>query len=143
MDSFTEERHQWRCEGKWYPGHMIFSSVLISVLSCVPTACLSTDFFRCSRIFPVFETGRIDMARGLVSASVVSRVVAVNSLHIKEARRRHCIRSLERCRDICKATCHRNGTSVRIPTTTVHKCKPRATPSLAKPHAFGTRFQQV
>ncbi|GBN07951.1 hypothetical protein AVEN_125676-1 [Araneus ventricosus] len=27
------------------------------------------------------------------------------------------------------------STSVRIPTSTVHKCKPQATGSLAKPHA--------
>ncbi|GBM63141.1 hypothetical protein AVEN_150268-1 [Araneus ventricosus] len=85
-------------------------------------------------LLPVVGTGRIDVARGLVSASVVSRVVAVNNSHIKEARRRHCIRSLERCRDICKATRRRNGTSVRIPPTIVHKCEPRATRSLAKPH---------
>ncbi|GBM38322.1 hypothetical protein AVEN_114024-1, partial [Araneus ventricosus] len=34
-------------------------------------------------LFPIVRTGRIDAARGLVSASVVSRVVAVNSSHIK------------------------------------------------------------
>ncbi|GBM35590.1 hypothetical protein AVEN_121040-1 [Araneus ventricosus] len=34
-------------------------------------------------LFPVVGTGRIDVARGLVSASVVSRVVAVNSSRIK------------------------------------------------------------
>ncbi|GBO33776.1 hypothetical protein AVEN_45267-1, partial [Araneus ventricosus] len=36
--------------------------------------------------------------------------MAVNSSHVKgggEARRRHCIRSLERCREICQATCRR------------------------------------
>ncbi|GBO32050.1 hypothetical protein AVEN_10475-1 [Araneus ventricosus] len=53
-------------------------------------------------LFPVVGTGRIDVARGFVSASAVSRVVAVNSSHIKEARRRHCIPSFELCRDICK-----------------------------------------
>ncbi|GBM02039.1 hypothetical protein AVEN_209736-1 [Araneus ventricosus] len=74
-------------------------------------------------LFPVVGTGRIDASRGLVSASVVSRVVVVNRSHIKDSRRHHCIRSLERCRDICKATRRRNGTSVRIPQTTVHKCE--------------------
>ncbi|GBO07488.1 hypothetical protein AVEN_124508-1 [Araneus ventricosus] len=34
-------------------------------------------------LFPVVGTGRIDMARGLVSASVVSRVMAVNGSHVK------------------------------------------------------------
>ncbi|GBM77988.1 hypothetical protein AVEN_105452-1 [Araneus ventricosus] len=60
-------------------------------------------------LFPVVETGIIDVARGLVSASVVSRIVAVNSSHIKETRRRHCIHSYERCRDTCKTTRRRNG----------------------------------
>ncbi|GBO21435.1 hypothetical protein AVEN_61385-1 [Araneus ventricosus] len=62
-------------------------------------------------LFPVFGTGRINVVCGLVSASVVSRVVAVNSSHIKEARRRHCIRSLKHCRDICKVKRRRKGTS--------------------------------
>ncbi|GBM87714.1 hypothetical protein AVEN_173878-1 [Araneus ventricosus] len=30
--------------------------------------------------------------------------------------------------------------SVRIPSTTVHKCEPRATQSVAKPHALGTKL---
>ncbi|GBO05868.1 hypothetical protein AVEN_187008-1 [Araneus ventricosus] len=34
-------------------------------------------------LFPVVGTGRIDVARGLVSASVVSRIVAANSSRIK------------------------------------------------------------
>ncbi|GBM40772.1 hypothetical protein AVEN_157911-1 [Araneus ventricosus] len=34
-------------------------------------------------LFPIIETARIDVTRGLVSASAASRVVAVNSLHIK------------------------------------------------------------
>ncbi|GBO01208.1 hypothetical protein AVEN_125084-1 [Araneus ventricosus] len=34
-------------------------------------------------LFPIVRTGRIDVARGLVSASDVSRVMAVNSSHIK------------------------------------------------------------
>ncbi|GBM86870.1 hypothetical protein AVEN_124747-1 [Araneus ventricosus] len=36
-------------------------------------------------LFPVVGTGRIDVARGLVSTPVVSRVMAVNSSHVKEA----------------------------------------------------------
>ncbi|GBN56367.1 hypothetical protein AVEN_173546-1 [Araneus ventricosus] len=65
-------------------------------------------------LLPAVGTRRIDVDCGLVSASVVSRVVTINSSRIKEARRRHCIRSLERSRDICKSTRLRNGTSVRI-----------------------------
>ncbi|GBN66990.1 hypothetical protein AVEN_127352-1 [Araneus ventricosus] len=55
-------------------------------------------------LLPVVGTGRIELARGLVSASVASRVMAVNSSHIKGggvARRRRCIGSYERCREIC------------------------------------------
>ncbi|GBN33215.1 hypothetical protein AVEN_104414-1 [Araneus ventricosus] len=58
-------------------------------------------------LFPIAGTGRIDLARGLVSESFVSRGMAVNISHIKGkgvAIRNHCIHSLERCRDICKAT---------------------------------------
>ncbi|GBM59172.1 hypothetical protein AVEN_18060-1 [Araneus ventricosus] len=35
-------------------------------------------------LFPIVGTGRIEVVRGLVSASVASRVMAVNSLHVKE-----------------------------------------------------------
>ncbi|GBM39220.1 hypothetical protein AVEN_223838-1 [Araneus ventricosus] len=52
-------------------------------------------------IFPVVETVRMDVARGLVSASVASRVMTANCSHIKgrgAARRRQGIRSFERCR---------------------------------------------
>ncbi|GBN53803.1 hypothetical protein AVEN_237894-1 [Araneus ventricosus] len=62
------------------------------------------------------------MARGLVSASVVSRVMAVNSSHVKGggvARRRQCVRSLERCGEIWQARL------AGIPLTTVHKYKTR------------------
>ncbi|GBL73542.1 hypothetical protein AVEN_159521-1 [Araneus ventricosus] len=37
-------------------------------------------------LFPVVGTGRIYVARGLVSASVVSRILAVNKTHIKGKR---------------------------------------------------------
>ncbi|GBO18576.1 hypothetical protein AVEN_119416-1 [Araneus ventricosus] len=37
--------------------------------------------------FPVIGTGRLDVARGLVRASAVSRVVAVNRSNIEDARR--------------------------------------------------------
>ncbi|GBN99391.1 hypothetical protein AVEN_72217-1 [Araneus ventricosus] len=87
-------------------------------------------------LFPIVGTGRIDVARGLVSASVASRVMAVNSSHVKGTRRRQRFRSLERCRGICQATLRRNGAIVR--NSTDHKYEPRATRGLAKPHAVGT-----
>ncbi|GBL97925.1 hypothetical protein AVEN_127026-1 [Araneus ventricosus] len=59
--------------------------------------------------FPIVGTGRIEVARGLVSACVVCRVMAVNSWHIKGRRSGQCIRSLEHSRDIRKATRLRNG----------------------------------
>ncbi|GBO33183.1 hypothetical protein AVEN_85606-1 [Araneus ventricosus] len=70
-------------------------------------------------LFPIVGTGRIDVARGLVSASVDSRIMAVNSSHIKGrvvARRRQCIRSHERCQEICQATRHVNSATVRNST---------------------------
>ncbi|GBO20427.1 hypothetical protein AVEN_199582-1 [Araneus ventricosus] len=44
---------------------------------------------RCA-LLTVVGTGRFDVARGLVRASVVSRVVAVNSSNIKDARTERC-----------------------------------------------------
>ncbi|GBN73243.1 hypothetical protein AVEN_267793-1 [Araneus ventricosus] len=67
-------------------------------------------------LFPIVGTGRIDVARGLVSASVVSRVMAINSSHVKEGgviRRRQCNRSLERRREVCQATRSGNGETGR------------------------------
>ncbi|GBN22163.1 hypothetical protein AVEN_187669-1 [Araneus ventricosus] len=81
--------------------------------------------------------GRIDVARGPVSAFVVSSVMAV-----KGTRRRHCICSLEHYRDICKFKLRMNGATVQIPPTTVHKYEPRATRGLSKPHAVGTRLKE-
>ncbi|GBM08635.1 hypothetical protein AVEN_52470-1 [Araneus ventricosus] len=40
---------------------------------------------RCA-LLPAIGTGRFDVARGLIRASVVSRLVAVNSSNIKDAR---------------------------------------------------------
>ncbi|GBO23082.1 hypothetical protein AVEN_56460-1 [Araneus ventricosus] len=62
---------------------------------------------------------RIEVARGLANASVVFRVMAINSSHVKGggvARRRQCIRSLERCPEICHATRSWNGVTVRNST---------------------------
>ncbi|GBL67035.1 hypothetical protein AVEN_77076-1 [Araneus ventricosus] len=59
-------------------------------------------------------------------------------LRHQRARRCQFIPSLKHCGDICQVTRSRNGASVRIPPTSVHKCEPRATRSVAKPHAVGT-----
>ncbi|GBM80515.1 hypothetical protein AVEN_123270-1 [Araneus ventricosus] len=67
-------------------------------------------------LLPVIGTGRIDVARGLVSASAVSRFMALNSSHVKGggvARLRQWIRSLQCWREICQATRRRNGAAVR------------------------------
>ncbi|GBM46861.1 hypothetical protein AVEN_26451-1 [Araneus ventricosus] len=66
--------------------------------------------------------------------------VAVNSSDIREARRRHCIRSHELWRNIRKATRRKNGTFLHFPPTTAHTCESRATRRLAKPQAVGTRL---
>ncbi|GBM31244.1 hypothetical protein AVEN_223442-1 [Araneus ventricosus] len=62
-------------------------------------------------LFFAVGTGRIDEARGLVSPSVVSRLMAVNRSYIKGGcgQTRQCIRSFERCQEICQATRHGNG----------------------------------
>ncbi|GBM39598.1 hypothetical protein AVEN_201582-1 [Araneus ventricosus] len=71
------------------------------------------------QLFHIVGTGRTDEARGLVRASVVSYVMAVNSSHVKgggAGRHRQCIRSLERCLEIFQATRCGNGATVRIST---------------------------
>ncbi|GBM16305.1 hypothetical protein AVEN_194046-1 [Araneus ventricosus] len=88
-------------------------------------------------LFPIVGTERIAVARGLVSASVASRVMAVNSLHVKgggsdqTASVHPFTRALPR--DLPRL--------VGIPPTTVHKCEPRATRGFTKPHAMGTRLE--
>ncbi|GBL79326.1 hypothetical protein AVEN_260028-1 [Araneus ventricosus] len=74
-------------------------------------------------LFPVVRTGRTNVACGLVSASVISLVMAVNSSHVKGGgvgRQRQCIYSLE------KITYRRNGATVRNSTDHSPKYKPRA-----------------
>ncbi|GBM69173.1 hypothetical protein AVEN_91756-1 [Araneus ventricosus] len=50
---------------------------------------------RCA-LLPAMGTGRLDVARGLVRASVVSRVEAVKSSNIKDARRKRCYHFVSR-----------------------------------------------
>ncbi|GBN82137.1 hypothetical protein AVEN_232205-1 [Araneus ventricosus] len=91
-------------------------------------------------LFPVVGTGRIDVPRGLVSASVVSRVMAVNSSHIKgmgsgqtaSVHSVHSIAAERSAKPRTVGTARLDG----IQLTTVHKYEPRAT----KPHAVGTRL---
>ncbi|GBL87920.1 hypothetical protein AVEN_192084-1 [Araneus ventricosus] len=94
-------------------------------------------------LFPVVGTGRIDVAHELVSASVVSRVMGVNSSHVKEggaARRRQYVRSLERYQEICQIT--RRGKGATCWNSIDHRSQVRTSSDsrFAKPHAVGTRF---
>ncbi|GBN10453.1 hypothetical protein AVEN_190161-1 [Araneus ventricosus] len=66
--------------------------------------------------------------------------IAHTSKESAEARRRHCIRSLERYRSICKDTRRRKGPPVRIEPPTVHNYVPPATRGLAKTCAIGKRL---
>ncbi|GBN56368.1 hypothetical protein AVEN_173547-1 [Araneus ventricosus] len=90
---------------------------------CVPTACLFASFVRGLR-YSCRRNGRIDVVRGLVSASVVSRVVKVTVKCIKRPDG-HCIRSprasLRYYANPRRRTIH---TCSNFITT---KCKPRAT----------------
>ncbi|GBM99043.1 hypothetical protein AVEN_201791-1 [Araneus ventricosus] len=64
-------------------------------------------------LFPIVGAGRSDVVRELVSALAVSRIMAVNSSHVKGrgmARWRQCSHLLERCRDICQSRRRRNYT---------------------------------
>ncbi|GBN01304.1 hypothetical protein AVEN_240021-1 [Araneus ventricosus] len=85
-------------------------------------------------LFPIDGTGRIEVVRGLVSSSVVSRVMAINSSHVKgEGEWPDGVnasvhsRAAERFAKPCAV-----GTArlVGIAPTTVHKYEPRATRGL-------------
>ncbi|GBL75981.1 hypothetical protein AVEN_234299-1 [Araneus ventricosus] len=107
-----------RWEGSWPPGQLKPFSYGLSFHEFRPRFAL----------FPVVGTGRIDVACGVASASVVSLVIAVNSSHFKGggvARQRQYIRSLECRREIRQATRRGNGAP-----TTVHMCESRATRGL-------------
>ncbi|GBN52701.1 hypothetical protein AVEN_157233-1 [Araneus ventricosus] len=96
-------------------------------------------------LFPVVRTGGIDVARGLVSASVASRVMAVNNSHVKGggvARRRRCIRSLERCREICQAMLLWNDASGGNSTDHSSQVRTLSDSRFAKPRALGIRLNK-
>ncbi|GBM03830.1 hypothetical protein AVEN_231303-1 [Araneus ventricosus] len=87
-------------------------------------------------LFPTVGTGKIDVARGLVSAYVVSRVMVVTSSHIKgrgggqTASVHPFTRTLPRYLQTRACDCS---------NSTVHKYEPPATRDLAKPHAPSER----
>ncbi|GBN91304.1 hypothetical protein AVEN_31561-1 [Araneus ventricosus] len=92
-------------------------------------------------LFPIVGTGRIDVARGLPSASIVSCVLEVNSSYVKGgvvARRRRCVHPLEHCQEICQAT-RRENTAIGW-NSTDHSPQVRTSSDsrFAKPHAVGT-----
>ncbi|GBM58593.1 hypothetical protein AVEN_166984-1 [Araneus ventricosus] len=98
-------------------------------------------------LLPVVGTGKIDVVRGLVSASVVARDVEVNGSHVKGggvARRCQCIRSLERCREICQATSRGNGATTVYKYSTDHSPQVRTSSEsrFDKPHAVGTSLYE-
>ncbi|GBL86739.1 hypothetical protein AVEN_95988-1 [Araneus ventricosus] len=88
-------------------------------------------------LFPVVGTGRIDVVRGLVSASVVSSFMAVNSSRIKGLDGAIASVHSSAAEIFAKPHAIGNGASVRIPPTLVHKYEPLATRDLVKPHAVG------
>ncbi|GBN35371.1 hypothetical protein AVEN_163366-1 [Araneus ventricosus] len=89
-------------------------------------------------LFPVGGTRRLEVARGLVSECVVSLVMVINSSPIKGggvARRRLCIRSLERYREICQATRSRNGSTGWNSIDHSPQVRTSSNSRFAKPHA--------
>ncbi|GBM47489.1 hypothetical protein AVEN_153700-1 [Araneus ventricosus] len=93
-------------------------------------------------LFPVVGTGRIDVSRGLVSACVVSRVVAVNSSHIKGGSRGQTASGHPFTRALPRyLPSYAPYERLDCSNSTDHKCEPRVTRGLDKPHAVGTRLQ--
>ncbi|GBO00512.1 hypothetical protein AVEN_132809-1 [Araneus ventricosus] len=95
-------------------------------------------------LFPIVGTGRIDVTRGLVNASVVSHIMELNSSHVKGGRvdrRRQCIRTLERCREICPATRRRDGVTARNSTDHSPQVRTSSDSRFAKPQTVGTRLK--
>ncbi|GBN37529.1 hypothetical protein AVEN_56825-1 [Araneus ventricosus] len=92
-------------------------------------------------LFPVIGTGRIDVARGFVSAYVVSCVVTARASKDQTAPLHPFTRALPRYLPFEQSR-RSYGATVRIPPTTVHKYESRATRGLSKPHAVGSRLKR-
>ncbi|GBM85846.1 hypothetical protein AVEN_37493-1 [Araneus ventricosus] len=69
-------------------------------------------------LFPMVGTGRIDVARRLVSASVVSRVMAVNCSHFKGKGSGQTASMHPFTRALPRYLQNMNGATVRIPLST-------------------------
>ncbi|GBO00699.1 hypothetical protein AVEN_271575-1 [Araneus ventricosus] len=117
------------------------------------TACLSTSSVRVKlrsnglsfhrfrprfALFPFVGTGRIEMDNGLVSASLVSRVVAVNSSHIKGPD--GAIASVHSRAAEIFAKPRAIGTARLFEFHRPQSTSTNLTRGLAKPHAVGTRL---
>ncbi|GBM81754.1 hypothetical protein AVEN_13471-1 [Araneus ventricosus] len=121
-------------------GNFHLSSSL-RLLSCVPY-----ELHPRLAVFLIVGTVRIKVAGGLVSESVVSRVMLVNSSHVKGGgvtRRRQYIRSLERSREICQATPHGNGATGRNSIDHSPQVRTSSNSRFTKPHAMGTRLYRI
>ncbi|GBM65269.1 hypothetical protein AVEN_213550-1 [Araneus ventricosus] len=81
-------------------------------------------------LFPIVGTGRIDVTRGLVSAFVVSRVMAVNRSHVKGGRWPASVSASVLPSAAERSAKPRDVRTARlfgIPPTTIHKYEPLAT----------------
>ncbi|GBM62220.1 hypothetical protein AVEN_118500-1 [Araneus ventricosus] len=88
--------------------------------------CLSfQDFHPLFALFPIVGTGRIDVAREVVGASVVSRVVAVNSSHVKGGDGVSASIHSSVAERFAKPRSILTARLVEIPPTTVHRHEPR------------------
>ncbi|GBN62610.1 hypothetical protein AVEN_8352-1 [Araneus ventricosus] len=132
--NYTQTRPNVNCES--FCARRKTNRVCLSFHECRPRFAL----------FPIVGTGRIDVACGLVSASVVPRVMAVNRSHVKgggAGRRRLCIRSLERCQEIGQATRSFQGASVRNSTDHSPHIRTSKDSWFAKLQAVRTRINSL
>ncbi|GBN59422.1 hypothetical protein AVEN_43949-1, partial [Araneus ventricosus] len=88
-------------------------------------------------LFPVVITRRINVARGFVSAFVVSRIAEVNSWSVKGGKSGQTVS----VRSSAAERFAKTARLVGIPPNTVHKYEPRATRGFSKPRAINTRLK--
>ncbi|GBO05713.1 hypothetical protein AVEN_145228-1 [Araneus ventricosus] len=92
-------------------------------------------------LFTIVGTGRIDMDRGFVSVSVVSRVMAVNISH-SEGRDSGQTASVHPFTRALPRYLPRNGATVQNSTDHTPQVRTSNDSRFAKPHAVGTRLLQ-
>ncbi|GBN51395.1 hypothetical protein AVEN_80235-1 [Araneus ventricosus] len=135
----------WPCFQSFCRSEIYYSSTLRSIailsLSLIVPRSDNPQISSAVRVISCLLNGKIRCRSGVCKCICGFPRCGHKSLRHQRARRRQFIRSLKLCGDIFQVTRRRNGASVRIPPTTVHKCEPRATRSLAKPHAVGARLK--